>query len=62
MYALVAMVPWDKNVQKRAQRQHLKLPHFLGDHIYSREELQKIFRYAPENADAEPFSDASCEK
>jgi len=55
-YALVCQVPWDKTVQKRAQRQHLRLPNFMVEGLYTRKELEDIFHYVGSGS-AKPFKD-----
>jgi len=59
-YVLVCQVPWDKTVQKRAQRQHLRLPKFMVDGLFTREELEDIFRYQGEGS-AHPFENVTTE-
>jgi len=57
-FALVCQVPWDKTVQKRAQRQHLRLPNFMVDGLYTREELEDLFHYVGSGS-ARPFKDVT---
>jgi len=49
--ALVCQIPWDKNVQKRSQRQHLRLPLFMVEDLYNRSELEDIFSFSGDGSD-----------